>query len=318
LAHDAVFWRRRTDGLAVFGAVDDFHVFDLQRPVKELVIVAQRFHIKPLLRTLQSADRYQILCLNRHEAKLYEGNRYALDPVDLTDVPSTITEALGEELTEPHQTVASYGEGAGGPHSAHGEPAMYHGHGSRKDEIEIDTVRFFRAIDRGVVQHHSRPSGLPLVLAALPEHHAPFRQISYNAYLIEKGIEVNPDSLSLEQLRAAAWRVVEPFYLQRLAKLVDEYHVARSRQLGSDDVAKVAKAAIAGQVRTLLVEADREVPGRIDGATGLTEPADLAEPDVNDLLDDLAEIVLRSKGELVIVPADRMPTSTGVAATYRY
>ena len=25
------------------------------------------------------------------------------------DVPRTITEALGEELTEPHQTVASYG-----------------------------------------------------------------------------------------------------------------------------------------------------------------------------------------------------------------
>jgi len=40
--------------------------------------VADSFHTKPLLRVLQSADRYQILALNRHEAKLYEGNRYFL------------------------------------------------------------------------------------------------------------------------------------------------------------------------------------------------------------------------------------------------
>jgi hypothetical protein len=43
---------------------------------------------------------------------------------------------------------------------------MHHGHGGKKDEADIDAERFFRAIDRAVLEHHSRPSGLPLMLAA--------------------------------------------------------------------------------------------------------------------------------------------------------
>ena len=129
---------------------------------------------------------------------------------------------------------------------------------------------------------------------------------------------MNPDALTLDHLRAEAWRMRGPLYLERLAKLVEGYQVARSRQLGSDDLAEVARAAMAGRVGTLLVEADREVPGRIDQATGRVEPGDLSHLKIDDALDDLAEIVLRTKGEVVVVPRDRMPSAAGVAATYRF
>lgn len=318
LSRDARFWEHRTDGLAVLGSPGDLRVFELQRPVKELLVVADRFHLKPLLRALQSADRYQVLCLSRQEARLFEGNRDALDPVELTEVPATLEAALGEELTEPHQTVASYGDGSGAPLAPHGEPRMYHGHGAKKDEVEIDRDRFFRAIDRGVLEHHSRPSGLPLVLAALEEHQEPFRRVSHSPYLVAAGVHANPEALSLDQLRQQAWRCVEPRYLQRLAELVEGYRVARSRQRGADDLAEVAQAAAAGRVGTLLVEADRVIPGRVDPLTGRLEPGDLADPEVNDALDEVAATVLRLKGEVVVVPAERMPTETGAAATYRY
>ena len=36
------------------------------------------------------------------------------------------------------------------------------------------------------------------------------------------------------------------------------------------------------------------------------------------MLDDLAELVLNTGGEVVVVPTDRMPTDTGVAAVYRF
>jgi hypothetical protein len=108
-----------------------FRVYKLQRPVPELAVVADSFHTKPLLRILQSADRYQVLALNRHEMKLFEGNRDALDEIAPADgVPRTLTEALGEELTDPRQTVSAYG-GSGG-----GQAPMHHGHGGRKDELD--------------------------------------------------------------------------------------------------------------------------------------------------------------------------------------
>jgi hypothetical protein len=152
-------------------------------------------------------------------------------------VPRTITEALGEELTEPHLTVASYGKGAG-------EPAMYHGHGSKKDEVDIDTERFFRTIDRAVLEHHSRPSGLPLILAALPEYHTLFRRVSHNPFLMAEGIEIYPDALPIDALRARAWRLVEPRYLARLATLVETFGQARSKGLGADELGQIAEAAV--------------------------------------------------------------------------
>jgi len=312
LANDEEFWSLRTEGLAILGSPGVFQVFELQRPVKETVTVADSFHVKPLLRILQSADRFQIVSLNRHKVKLYEGNRDAIDPVELTTIPTTITEALGAELTEPHQTVASYGMGGGSG------KAMFHGHGSAKEEVDIDMERFFRIVDRNLLEHHSRPSGLPLMLAALKEYHGPFRQISRNPFLMTEGLQVNPEALTLDQLRLQAWQKIEPLYLQRLADLVEKYELALSRQMGADDVEEVAAAAAAGRVASLLVDADRAVPGRIDPETGEATFGDLSQPAIGDILDDMAEMVLRKKGTVVVVPANRMPTVTGVAATYRF
>ncbi len=308
LERDGDFWNHRTEGLAILSSPHTFCVFELQRPVRELLVVAQSFYTKPLLRILQSADRYQILCLSRQEVKLYEGNRDALDSVELGDVPSTLTAALGEELTAPRVAVRS----------APGGATVYYGTGQKSDEMKIDRERFFRAVDRAILEHHSRPSGLPLLLAALPEYHVPFRAVSHNPQLLAASIQTNPDALDLDQLRRLAWQQVEPIYLQRLATLIDQYQSARPRQLASDNLTDVIAATVAGRVGTLLVEADRQMPGVIDEATGMIAAGESSNPDVGDVLNDLADAVVRMKGDVVVVPAERMPSATGVAATYRY
>lgn len=308
LAGDTSFWNFTLDGLAVLGSRDTFRVIPLQRTVPELAVVADSFHTKPLLRFLQSADRYQVLCLSRQEARLYEGNRDALDEVDLaTGVPRTIAELPGEVQTESHRTTVSQGGGA-----------THHGHGSKKDEIDSDTERFFRAVDRAVLEHHSRPSGLPLMLAAVTEHHDVFRRVSHNPFLMASGVDLDPWSLSTDRLREAAWQKVLPHYLERLAKLVADFEEARSKRLASGDVSDMARAAVAGQVGTLLVDADRSVPGGLDRATGGIDFDHLAHPEIDDLLDDLAEVVLSKGGEVVVVPSERMPTQSGAAAIYRF
>lgn len=313
LANDMDFWNHTLDGLAVLGARGIFRVYKLQRPVTEFALVADSFHTKPLMRILQSADRYQVLGLNRQEIKLFEGNRDALDEIELPrTVPKTITEALGDELTEPHRTVASYG-GIGDGHSP-----MHHGHGGKESEVDIDAERFFRAIDRGILEHHSKQTGLTLILAALPQHHHLFHQVSHNPLLIEDSIEVHPDSLTTEELRQRAWQILEPHYLARLAKLVEEFGNAKSKGLGDDVLVQVAKAIVAGRVATLMIEAVRKIPGRIDSATGEIEFGDLSHPEVDDVLDDLGELALKKGGQIVIVPAEQMPTDTGIAAIYRY
>jgi Bacterial archaeo-eukaryotic release factor family 3 len=308
LERDGQFWNHRTDGLAIMGSADTFELFELQRPVQELLVVANNFYTKPLLRILQSADRYQILCLSRSEARLCEANRDALDPVDLTDIPSTLTEALGEVTSAPQVTVRSTPSGG----------SVYYGLGSGPDQTDLDRDRFFRVIDRAILENYSRPSGLPLMLAALTENQAPFRAISHNPFLMPEAIHVNPDALDADHLRKLAWQQIEPAYLARLAKLVDRYNAGLSKQLASDQVAQISHSTITGRVATLLVEADRQLPGRLDDTTGQVEPADPADPTVGDVFNDLAEMALRMNGEVVVVPAERMPTRSGIAALYRY
>ena len=312
LASDSAFWKRSLDGLAVLGAPGLFRIHRLQRSVPELAVVADSFHTKPLLRICQSTDRYQILGLTRREIRLFEGNRDALDEIEpAPGVPRTITDALGEELTEPHQTVASYKLGAGAT-------AARHGHGSRKDELGSDTERFFRAVDRAVLEHHSKPSNLPLLLAALPEYHTPFRRVSRNPLLLAEDIDAHPDGLSLDELRRRAWKTLEPHYHARMDELAEEFRQARAKGLGADDLADISAAAVTGRIATLLIDADLRIPGRIDASSGRIERAAEGQQNVDDLLDDLGELVLKLGGGVAVIPSERLPADSGAAAIYRF
>jgi hypothetical protein len=312
LAADGEFWSHTRDGLAVLGAPEFFRVYLLQRPVAVRAVVADSFHTKPLLRILQSADRYQVLGVTRDRVRLFEGNRDHLDEIELAPgVPRTLIEALGSEHTEPYHGVYTYGGGARGP-------AMHHGTGAKKDDMLLDAERFFRSVDRAVHERHSSVTGLPLLLAALPEQHARFRAVSRNPYLMPVGLEVDPGSVSLEGLTVRAWETVRPSYLAKLGAIVEEFGRAKATGKGTADLAEAAMAAVQGRVRTLLVDADREIPGRLDASTGRIRLDTPIADGTDDLLDDLAEVVLRNGGKVVVVPSERMPAETGLAATFSY
>jgi len=317
LADDTDFWNTTRDGLAVFGARGLFRVYKMQRPVEELAVVADSFHTKPLTRLVQSSQRYQILGLSRKSVQLFEGDRDALDEVELAaGVPRSLEDALGSELTEKHSNTGKYG--SPGPGNVHGQGAMHHGHGGRAEEVEKDDERYFREIDRAITEHHSKHSHLPLILATLPEHRDMFHRVSHNAHLLETGIDVSPGAVSHDELRKRAWDVVEPFYTQRLKDQLEQFGSARARGLGGESLETVAEAVATGRVATLLIDGDRLIPGHVDSETGRVILADRSRPDVDDVLDDLASLARRRGGKVYIVSGDQLPVDTGIAAIYRY
>jgi len=313
LATDTDFWNHTLDGLAVFGGAGLFRVFVLPRPLAEMVVVADSFHTKPLRRILQSAGRYQVLGLSLKKIRLFEGDHDGIAEIEAAPgVPRTINDALGDELSPQHLTVSSYG-GIGG-----GSSPMRHGQGGKQDEVDKDAERFFRAVDRAVTEHHSKPSGLPLILAALPEHHHLFHQVSHNALLLPSGIDANPDAMTPEQLRQRAWQAVAPQYEAEQTRWADEFGAARVKGLGSDNLADVASAAAAGRVARLLIEADRQIAGQLDEQSGLIVAGDLNHPQIDDVLDDLGALVEKLGGQVHVLPIGRMPSTAGLAATYRH
>ena len=317
LMEDDDFWNHNLDGLAVFGCRDYFQFFRLQRKVPEFAVANDRMHVKPLVRIAQSADRYQILCLSRDSVRLLGGNRDALDEIPLHEnVPRTLEEALGSELTEKSQSGFSQGYSRA---SERGDPMQSEAGGSGKQaEIDRDRDRFFREVDRTILEYHSRPSGLPLILAALPEQQSQFRRISHNENLLPEGIEVGNGALTLEELREDSWLMMQPRYLKRLEGLLNQFGSSHGKGLASDQLEEIGQAAVQGRVATLLVEAERQIPGCADKAEGKAIPAQRDAATTPDLLDELTIWTLEQGGEVIVVPVERMPTQSGAAAIYRF
>ena len=314
LAEDYRFWQHAREGLAVFATRESFDVYRLPRRVQPLAIVADSAHTKPLLKYLQTGDRYHVLVLTTNTAQLYEGNRYQLDEVDLSqqNIPESMIDALDHELRDLHATLAAY-------RTATGERwDVAQNHGLKKTDIDNDIEQFFRAVDRAVIFNYSIPSQLPLILASLPEHHHLFRRVSRNKQLMEEGIKINAAALPQEELRKLAWEVFEPHYNARLNNIIGEFRHATTKRLGADQIDEIVRDAFDGKVGSMLLEEDRIIPGHIIDRENVVYPTDETRHLVDDVLDDLAELVLRHGGEVWIIPKSKMPSETGAASINRF
>lgn len=295
------------DAVAVFASQDFERVIDLQRPVDDLVIVADSFHVKPVIRTMQFGDRFSVLCLELQNVRVAEGNQYELNDVSVRGLPKGIHEASIQENLRAN----TGGRGAGAA-PLHGTPAP--------DEIQPMQIEpFLKLIDQRVWENYSRDRHLPMVVVADSQYVGHFIAATKNPYVLEQGVAINPNGMSGERLRAEAWKVIEPRYQEEIKRLQDQFHIARSQQKGSDEIPQVAEAAAVGRVGTLLIDGDRQVPGVLDRNSGQIEPASSdTQRGGDDVLDDLAEMVLRMDGQVYVLPHDQMPTEAGVAAMYRY
>lgn len=309
LVDDDDLWNHTSNGLAIFSADGLMKVVGLPVSVDELAMVADSFHTKPLRQYLQSTDRYHVLGLSLQEVRLFEGDRHALVEIELSDyTPKLNTDEYGDELTVAGSVAGS------------SESLIFHNDGgSQKDEEEKDAEHFFRVVSNVIYERYSKPTGWPLILAALPDHHSLFQKVNKNPLLFPQIIAINPTSVSADKLVTLAWEIMEPEYLQKLDSLVSRFEQAKANGKGSDDIKEVAAAAVEGRVDTLLIEADRMIAVRITNLiTGNTQKKDLSNPKVDDLLDDMAELVTKMGGEVMVLPADKIPSETGLAAIYRY
>ena len=70
------FHQPQGDGLAMFLSVEMFRTYLLPFVFKELVIVTDRFHIRPLLPLFSGDGRYYILALSQNKVRLLQGTHY--------------------------------------------------------------------------------------------------------------------------------------------------------------------------------------------------------------------------------------------------
>lgn len=316
LLADAEFWRFPSQGLALFLAPD--FSYQLQSPLRfeDLVVVADRFEIKPLLPLLTENGRYFILALSQKQNRLLEATRYGVRRVPTPKVPRSLGDAL--QYDDPERQLQFHTR-SGGPPMQGRRPAMFHGHGAVVDDAKANVLRYCQQIDRGL-HDVLREERVPLVLAAVEFEQAIYRDANTYPHLIEQGLPGNPDGLSDEELARQTWPLVEPRFRAAREAAANQYRAFQSNGRSSSDLSVILPAAWQGRVDTLFACRDTHVWGSFHPETLELRrgSADGRAPGEYDLIDEAARYTLSAGGTVYVVDRDQLPGPAEVAATFRY
>jgi hypothetical protein len=129
LPGNVLFWRKQSDGLALFLSTDLFRSFRLPENFAEMLTVADSFYIKPLLPLLGSDNRFYILALSQKEIRLLEGTGQNVQEMEMDSVPGSLAEAL--RYDESGKQLRFRTGTAGGDHLA-----MVSGHGGEAENTQ--------------------------------------------------------------------------------------------------------------------------------------------------------------------------------------
>jgi hypothetical protein len=311
LLQDQSFWRHQSDGLALFCSEDILHFFRLPIRFTELVVVADRFHVKPLLPILTSDSTFFILAASQNQLRVLEGTCHTIDEIELEGVPQTLAETLPEGFPEKQLQFHT-----GTPSGTGNRPAVFHGHDT-SNEIKNRMRQWFRIIDkhiRGIL-----PNGQsPLVLAGVEALFPLYRQVNTYPHLMDEGIPGNPEGLSPEVLHQQAWAIVAPVFEREREGAYARYRQLAGTGKTTTDIAEAVLAAHQGRIDVLFVAVEVQVWGRFDSQKDKVYEHESPEPGDHDLLDLSAIQTLIKGGAVYAVSPEEVPDQGLVAALLRY
>ncbi|MGD0152566.1 MAG: hypothetical protein ABSC17_02210 [Thermacetogeniaceae bacterium] len=302
---DDFFWRRG-EGIAVFLSLKMFHYYHLSFDPEELLVVSDRFCVKPLLRLGAHDEQFYILALSQNKVRLFQGNRQSTREVELEGVPRSLAEALkyddfGKEL--------QFHSGAAGG------AAIFHSSDSfdAKDNI----LRYFRQINKGL-HELVRDKKAPLLLAGVEYLFPIYKEANSYPYLLEEGIEGNPERMSAEELHRQGWAILKPYFSRAQQEAVSRYRQLAGTGLTSNDVKETVRAAYHGRADLLFVTAGLQPWGSFDPDTDEVYLHPTAESGDIDLLDFAAVHTILNGGTVYSVAAEQLPDNTPLATVFRY
>jgi len=311
LPGNVLFWRRQSDGLALFISADLFRCFCLPKAFGELIVVADHFHVKPLLPLLGGDNRFYILALSQNEVRLLEGTGKNIREIELESVPESLAEAL--QIDEFDKQVRFR---AGSASSAAGM-AMVSGHGGVATDTKENLLKYFRMIDRGL-HDLLKDERAPLVLAGVDYLFPIYREANTYPRLIEEGIPGNPQGISAETLHQATLKIVSPYFQKAEHDAVAQYRQSSGTGLTSSDSREIIPAAHHGRVGLLLVASDRQQWGTYNEESGAVQRHEQAETTSEDLLEIAAIQTFLNGGTVFTLSPEKMPDKSDLAAVFRY
>lgn len=297
LDNDYGFWRLQANSLALLATADELQIFRLANHLTETVQVADRFHLKPLLRAITFSHRTFVLALSQKEARLVQV--YADLPaisVPVDGLPPRVADAVDKSTPEGR-------DNDDGIHNA-----------EHQNKLMAQYAKQVDAALRPVL----KDSAAPLILAATGRLAPVYRAANTYANLLSEGIEDSPDRISDTELATAARPILQAFHQTEIEELRALYETRSGQNRTTTDLSDAARAATFGAVEILLVNLDVERPGTLDPESGAINFAKQASGSSYDMIDEIAGRALATGARVLAVRSADLPDGNELAAVLRY
>ena len=309
LLADGDFWAHGERGLALLLAPSSARTYRLADAGDELVVVSDRFHVKPLVRSMATGESYWVLAISQNRVRLLRGDPNGVSELELDEIPASLAEALWFEDRE-RQVQSHSGTRVGRSRVT----ATFHGQGLGRDTRHADLERFLRAVDRGVA-HVCADSPDPVLLAGVERDIAAFREVSDNHHLLAEALTGNCDRLSPSEFHDSTWPIVKPAFEAKLKRVREA--ITSGSSPSETHLAAVQRAAAEGRVEALVVA----LGVRLWGTVGVEEDPEThqdRQPGDRDLLDAAAIETMLHGGSVHAVEPEAVPDHGHVAALMRW
>jgi hypothetical protein len=307
------FWRNQADGLAVFVSGGFFQYFRLPLNFPELVAVMDRYEVSPLTPLFTAGGRFYLLAISKNQAKLFEGTRYLLGEVQVPRMPANMDEALKFDVRESQLQVHS---GAGGSRVGK-EGAVFTGQGIGVDDEQPRTLEYILQVERAV-RRRLNGHQAPLLLAGVKELVAMYRQVNKYGQLLDAIVAGNPELLRPDELHAAAWQAISPFFHEDRKRALATYQGLKGSGKYSSDLREILFAAYQGRIQSVFLPSGSQKWGHYKFEDNALDVHNEFQPGDQELLNLAAVETILRKGTVYMLRPEEMPDGAEVAATLRF
>lgn len=178
-----------------------------------------------------------------------------------------------------------------------------------------DFLRFCHEIERRL-KARFRGRQEPLLIVA-PEHlRATYRRISrLRNHIDDSSLSINTEISAPAELHAITWPLAVQYLGRQRKRIEREFRIARHKRITLENLEDVARAAADGRIISLFIEKNVQLWGRFDqDAQPIFRREIRNREPVDCMLDDLAEQVIASGGDVYLLSPGEMPTRSPVAA----
>lgn len=294
LSGNTPFWRNQGDGLVVFLSPDSFKYYRVSQSFKELIVVADRFHVKPLIPALAADMEFYILAISQKNIRVLHCSLQNAEEVNLEGIPENLAEALNlddfEKRLQRH---------------------------TGTEDMKTNILQYFKQVDRGL-HEFLRDKKAPLIFAGVDYLLPIYKEVNTYPYLVDSGISGNPEGSNADMLLDSARPVVETILKTKRIDALSRYRQDAGTGLTSSNVKEIVRAACHGRVGILFVTVGVQQWGKFNATTDEIALEKDAGPANEDLLDLAAIQTMMNGGTVYALDQEEMPRDSSLAAIFRY